>query len=136
MYLESLNTFPIISPELSIKEQTEFKNKSFSVFVHGKIRLMTLAHQLPEGIIRDEKGFKFQINKIYNGTELLNEKELGLFNKIRPLLKAGINNIFIDTETNTGEIVKIYRQILDGKTIDVTKLKNNYVLGWSERGVL
>jgi collagenase-like PrtC family protease len=136
MYLESLNAYPIISPELSIKEQIEFKNKDFSVFVHGKIRLMTLAHQLPKGIIKDEKGFKFQINKIYNGTELLNEKELGLFNKIRPLLKAGINNIFIDTETNTGEIVKIYRQILDGKTIDVTKLKNNYVLGWSERGVL
>ena len=136
MYFESLNAFPIISPELSIKEQTEFKNKNFSVFVHGKIRLMTLAHKLPEGIIHDEKGFKFQVNKIYNGTELLNEKELGLFNKIRPLLNVGINNIFIDTETNVGEIVKIYRQILDGKTVDVTKLKNNYVLGWSERGVL
>ena len=44
--------------------------------------------------------------------------------------------MFIDTEKDTGEIVKIYRQILDGKTIDVTKIKNNYVLGWSERGVL
>ena len=138
-YFESKNAFPIISPELSIKEQTEFKNKSFSVFVHGKIRLMTLAHQLPEGVITDEKGFKFKINNIHNGCELLNEKELGLFNKIRPLLKSGINNIFIDTETNKeisiGDIVKIYRQILDGKTIDVSKLKNNYVLGWSERGV-
>jgi len=135
-YLESLGAYPIISPELAIAEQTGFKNKNFASFVHGKIRLMTLAHHMPEGVIKDEKGFNFKINKIQNGSELLNEKELGLFNKIRPLLKSGINNIFIDTETNIENITKIYRQILDGKTIDVTKLKNNYVLGWSEIGVL
>ena len=135
-YLEKLNAFPIISPELSIKEQIEFKNKKFAVFVHGKIRLMTLVHKLQDSVITDEKGFKFFIDKIHNGSEILNEKELGLFNKIRPLLKSGINNIFIDTQTNVSEIVKIYRQILDGKTIDVTKLKNDYVLGWSVKGVL
>jgi collagenase-like PrtC family protease len=135
-YLADLGAYPIISPELSTIEQTEFKNKNFVSFVHGKIKLMTLAHNMPEGIIKDEKGFNFKINKIPNGSEILNEKELGLFNKIRPLLKFGINNIFIDTETNTGEIVKIYRQILDGKTVDVKKLKNDYVLGWSEIGVL
>lgn len=135
-YLESLNSFPIVSPELSVKEQTEFKNKNFATLVHGKIRLMTLAHNLPEGLIADEKGFKFKINKIHNGCEILNEKELGLFNKAKNLLSEGINNFFIDTETNTAEIVKIYRQILDGKTIDVSKIKNNYVLGWSEKGVL
>jgi collagenase-like PrtC family protease len=134
-YLESFNVFPIVSPELSIIEQTEFKNKNFASFVHGKIRLMTLAHDMPNGLIKDEKGFNFKINKIPNGSELLNEKELGLFNKIRPLLKSGINNIFIDTEKNIENTVKIYRQILDGKTVDVTKLKNDYVLGWSEKGV-
>jgi hypothetical protein len=42
---------------------------------------------------------------------------------IRPLLKSGINNILIDSEKNVGEIVKIYRQILDGKTIDVSNIK-------------
>lgn len=136
IYFEDLNSIPIISPELSINEQGEFKNKNFISFVHGKIRLMTLAHQLPEGTITDEKGFKFKINKIHNGCEVLNEKELGLFNKAKNLTKSGINQLFIDTEENVEEITKIYRQILDGKTIDVSKLKNNYVLGWSEKGVL
>ncbi|MFA5258995.1 MAG: peptidase U32 family protein [Candidatus Pacearchaeota archaeon] len=135
-YLEGLGTFPLISPELSIKEQTEFKNKNFATLVHGKLRLMTLAHLLPQGIIADEKGFKFKVSKIYNGCEILNEKELGLFNKSKNLLSSGINNFFIDTDKNVSEIVNIYRQILDGKTIDVSKIKNDYVLGWSEKGVL
>jgi len=135
-YLEDLGTFPLISPELSIKEQGEFKNKNFATLVHGKLRLMTLAHLLKEGIITDEKGFKFKISKIYNGCEILNEKELGLFNKSKNLLSSGINNFFIDTDKNIAEVVNIYRQILDGKTIDVSKLKHDYVLGWSEKGVL
>lgn len=135
-YLEDLGFFPIISPELSIKEQTEFKNKNFATLVHGKIKLMTLAHDLPEGIIADEKGFKFKINKIYNGCEVLNEKEIGLFNKTKNLLNSGINNFYLDTDKDVGNITKIYRQILDGKTVDVTKFKNNYVLGWIEKGVI
>ncbi|MFA5856101.1 MAG: U32 family peptidase [Candidatus Pacearchaeota archaeon] len=135
-YIEKKGAFPIVSPELSIKELTEFKNKNFGVFVHGKIRLMTLAHKMPETIIKDEKGFIFKVNPIFNGTEVLNDKELGLFNKVKNLTRSGINNIFIDTETNVKETVKIYRQILDGKTIDVSKLKNDFVLGWSDKGVL
>jgi len=135
-YLESLNALPIISPELSTKEQIEFKNKNFITFVHGKIRLMTLAHKLDKKSITDEKGFTFYINQIKNGSEILNEKELGLFNKAKNLLRAGITRFYIDTETNVGEVTNIYRQILDGKTIDVSKLKQDYVLGWSDKGVL
>ncbi|MDD5192999.1 MAG: U32 family peptidase [Candidatus Nanoarchaeia archaeon] len=134
-FYEEKEAYPIISPELSINEQTEFKNKNFASFVHGKMRLMTIAHQLQEGWINDNKG-RFKINKINNGVEILNERELGLFNKAKNLLKSGINNFYIDTDIKVGEITKIYRQILDGKTVDVSKIKQNYVLGWSEKGVL
>lgn len=133
-YFHSFNAFPIISPELSTKELSEFKNKSFAVLAHGKIRLMTLAHQLDKSEILDKKG-RFFINQILNGSEILNEKELGLFNKIRPLLKFN-TSFFIDTEVNVENIVNIYNQILEGKTPDVSELKNNYVLGWSRNGVL
>ncbi len=135
-YFENLNAFPIISPELSIKELTEFKNKNFAVLVHGKIRLMTLAHELEKNKIKDEKGFEFIINKIKNGCEILNKKEIGFFNKSKNLLNSDITNFYIDTDKNVGNIVKIYRNILDGKTIDVSDIKNNYVLGWSKEGVL
>jgi len=135
-YYQSLKAKPIMSPELSIKELQEFKNKDFIVFIHGKIRLMTLAHNIPEKTIIDEKNFNFYIKKIHNGSEVLNEKELGLFNKIRPLIKSGINQIYIDTDQNLQQILPIYRQILDGKTIDVSKLQKNYILGWSKASVL
>ncbi len=135
-YYRSLGAFPIISPELSIEEQSEFKDTEFACLVHGKIRLMTLAHELDKKEITDEKKFKFKINRIENGSEILNEKELGLFNKARNLLKAGITSFFVDTEENVGEITRIYRLILDGKTPDVSHIKKNYVLGWSKKGVL
>jgi collagenase-like PrtC family protease len=128
-YYHSLNAFPIVSPELSPDELLSFKNKNFAVFAHGKIRLMTLAHQLDKKIISDKKG-SFMISKIKNGSEVINSKELGLFNKIRPLIKEGISSFYIDTDKNVKETVAIYRQILDGKTPDVSKIRQQYVLGW------
>ena len=86
-------------------------------------------------MIKDERWFRFKIEKIFNGLEVVTEKELGLFNKSKNLLKLGVNNFFIDSSENVGEIVKIYRQIIDGKTVDVSKIKQNYVLGWSEKGI-
>ncbi|MFA5176040.1 MAG: U32 family peptidase [Candidatus Nanoarchaeia archaeon] len=135
-YYNKLGAKPIISQELKLRELEYFKNKDFIVFVHGKIRLMTLAHDLKEQIVKDEKGFNFNIKKIYNGVEVLNEKELGLFNQISYILKAGINQLYIDTEENLGEVLQIYRNILDNKPIKIARLKKRYVMGWSKQGTL
>jgi len=137
-YYESLKAKPIMSAELSLNELESFKNKDFIVFVHGKIRLMTLAHELAENRIIDDKGFDFYIRKILNGVEIINGKELGLFNKLRPIVKAGINQFYIDTkeEFSFEDILKIYSEILSGKTPDASKVQKNYVLGWSKSGVL
>jgi len=134
-FFNDKDNFMIISPELSIDELSKFKNKNFGVLVHGKIRLMTLGHKIPEGTIKDEKGFLFLLKNIFNGTEIFNEKEIGLFNKSKNLLKNGINNFFIDSENSLEEVLSIYHEILNGKTIDVKNLKNNYILGWSVSGV-
>lgn len=135
-YYQQLGAKPIISQELSLNEIENFKNKDFIVFVHGKIRLMTLAHELPELKIKDERGFNFYIKKIFNGIEIINEKELGLFNQIKYMVKEGINQLYVDTETNLEEILKIYRDILDGKVPKISKIKKRYVLGWSRQGVI
>ena len=136
-YYGSLGVKPIVSQELSLKELEEFKNKNFIVFVHGKIRLMTLAHDLSKNTLVDEKGFDFFLKPIFNGAEIINGKELGLFNKIRPLIKSGINQIYIDTEESSTleEILKIYSEILNGKTPDASKIQKNYTLAWSKLGV-
>jgi collagenase-like PrtC family protease len=138
-YYQSLNAKVIMSPELALDQLMKFKNKDFIVFSHGKIRLMTLAHELAENKITDEKGFNFYIKKIPNGSEILNEKELGLFNKLREIIKSGINQLYIDTESNEDaslkDILELYGQILDGKTPDASKLQKHYTLGWSKLGV-
>ncbi len=134
-YFSRINALPVISPELSIRELAEFENKNFIAMVHGKIRLMTLRHKLKEGWIKDETGASFRVNNIINGTEILNEKELGLLSKSYRLLGYGINKFFIDTEKDVGKIVKLYRSILDGKSVNDSKIRRNYILGWSYRGV-
>jgi collagenase-like PrtC family protease len=137
-YYQDKKTIPVVSAELSLNELEEFKNKDFIAFVHGKIRLMTLAHELIENRIKDYRGFYFYIKKIFNGAEILNEKELGLFNKLRSAVKSGINQFYIDTDRldNFEDILKIYKDILDGKTPDASNFQKNYVLGWSKQGVL
>ena len=126
---------PIISPELSIQEMVKFRNKNFIALVHGKIRLMTLRHKFKEDIIKDERKIRFKIGKIQNGSEILNNKELGLFTKAKQLINNGINKIYIDTDKKVKEIVPLYRRLLDIKKIDDKNIKKNYVLGWSFREV-
>lgn len=134
-YLSKKSILPIISLELSHKELFNLKDKRFAVFVHGKISIMTLRHKLKEGIITDEKGGRFKSELIHNGSLITNEKELGLLSKSTPLIKAGISNFFIDTEINVSEVVKFYRNILDGKPQNSNISKKDYVLGWSFKGV-
>ena len=134
-YFRTLNCKAIISPELSLEELTQFKSKDFIVFAHGRIRLMTLAHDMPIGKLRDEKGFDFHVRKIFNGTEIINDKELGLFNKVSNLMKEGINQIYVDTSDNVEPVLSAYRQILDKKAPNVSDLQRNYILGWSKLGV-
>lgn len=135
-YYEKNNAIPIVSPELSFNELKRFKNKNFAVLVHGKIRLMTLRHDLNDCVIKDERGGNFFVNKIFNGSEVINEKEIGLLSKSSQLVNAGINNFFIDTDKNVREIVIFYKKVLNNEKADDYKLKKDYVLGWSYRPVI
>ena len=134
-YFSKKSVFSIISPELSINEVNQFKDKNFGVMVHGKIRLMTLRHKLDKERITDEKNCEFYINKIRNGVEILNKKELSMLGKAKDLVDSGINNFYIDTDRAVGKIIRLYRKILDGEKVNDSKIKKNYVLGWSFRGV-
>ena len=134
-YFSKKGTLPIISPELSINELNQFKNKNFITLIHGKIRLMTLRHKLEEGWVKDEREELFEIKKIHNGSEILNRRELGLLSQSSQLINQGIRNLLIDTDKNVGKITSIYRKILDGKKINDKKLKKKYILAWSYRGV-
>jgi collagenase-like PrtC family protease len=126
--------FPVLSPELSLREISGFHNKSFGVFVHGRLRLMTLRHEITTKQIEDRRA-RFNVDQIRNGVEITNQKELGLFSKSAELLKRGINNFFVDTDVHVGDVVSYYRKVLDGQKPDDARLKKEFVLGWYYRGV-
>jgi collagenase-like PrtC family protease len=125
---------PIISPELSINDLKSFSNKNFGVLVHGKIRLMTLFHNV-NGLLKDDKGNLFHANKIHNGSEIINNKELGLLSKTKILVDSGINKFYVDTDKNVSKVISYYRAMLDGKSLNDSNLRRGYVLGWSIKGV-
>jgi collagenase-like PrtC family protease len=135
-YFKALGAKPIVSPELSLYELSQFKSKDFVVLAHGKIRLMTIAHEIKEGTLKDDRGFDFHTKSIFNGTDILNGKELGLFNKVKNLMRSGINQIYVDTDQNVEQVLNAYRNILDGKTANASEIQNNYVLGWAKCGVI
>ncbi|MFH1641531.1 MAG: U32 family peptidase [Nanoarchaeota archaeon] len=135
-YFTNKGCIPIVSPELSLGELKKLNNKNFIVFVHGKIRLMTFRHNLCDGELIDEKGARFLVNPVRNGSELLNYKELGMLSKSCSLFKCGITKFFVDTDKDVGEIVSFYRSVLDGNKVDDSKLMKKYVLGWSYKGVI
>ena len=136
-YYQRLGAKPIMSPELSITELEGFKNKDFAVFAHGRIRLMTLAHDIPEAKITGDREHSFRIKKTYNGVEVINDKDLGLLNKMRSLVKSGINQLYLDPEPgrNYEAIMWTYRNLLDGKMMDVSGLQGKSTEAWSGRGV-
>jgi collagenase-like PrtC family protease len=126
--------FPIISPELSLHDLKLFNNKNFAVMVHGKIKIMTLFHNI-NGILKDDFGNLFHAEKIYNGSQIINDKELGLFRKSKQLLDLGINNFYVDTNKNVRKIISFYNSILNGNSPNDSNLRRGYTVGWSIKGV-
>ena len=126
---------PIISPELNSDEIVALKNKSFIVLVHGDIVLMNSRQKLkaPELVDNEERHFRVRNN---NGiTEVLNSKQLGLFNKARDYVGAGIKYFYIDLEKDIDKFIRIYRKILNFEPFDDTKIKKGYTTGHFNRGV-
>ncbi|MBU2523221.1 MAG: U32 family peptidase, partial [Nanoarchaeota archaeon] len=136
-YYQKLGAKPIVSPELSMSELENFKNKDFIAFVHGKIRLMTLAHDLPERKMNDGKDV-FYIDRIFGGVEVVSEKDLGLLNKVKGLVKTGINQLYMDPTPGKyfEDYVRVYWGILNGKTMDISNLQRGCTTAWIDRGVM
>ncbi|MFH1275743.1 MAG: peptidase U32 family protein [Candidatus Woesearchaeota archaeon] len=118
----------IISPELGIDDLKEFINKDFVVLVHGRLVLMNTLYPSLPAKITDEKGYVFPVRKEHNYYQILNSRELALFHEVLLLKKMGLK-IFLDGV----EMVKVYRDILDGKRVDISK--KGYTKGHWENSV-
>ncbi len=123
----------IISPELGKEDLKKFQNQDFAVLAHGRLVLMnTLYAGLPKKIT-DEKGYAFPVRKEHNYYQILNSRELGLFEEVLWLKEKGLK-VFLDLE-NIG-MLKVYKEILEGKRTEISKRKKKgYTKGHWERGV-
>ncbi|MBU4246145.1 MAG: peptidase U32 family protein [Nanoarchaeota archaeon] len=126
---------PIISPELNFKEVSALKNKRIIVLAHGDIVIMNSRQKLKAPELVDEEGRHFRVRNNNGITEIINSKQLGLFNKARNYLDSGINYFYIDTENDADKFVRIYRKILSGEQFDDKKIKKGYTTGHFDRGV-
>ena len=133
--LAACEGIPIISPELTLEEVAGFRSKRFIVMAHGPLVLMTTREPLKEGILCDGAGRKFLVRKAGALTEVLNCSDLGLFNKARAFLDAGIRWFFLDLDRNVGKTLRTYAKILEGRPFDDQRIRHGYTTGHFGRGV-
>lgn len=126
---------PIISPELNLKEIIAFKDKRIIVLVHGDIILMNSRQKLKAPELVDEDGRHFRVRDNNGVTEILNCRQLGLFNKALEYARIGIKYFYIDVEKDADKYVWIYRRILSGEPFDDQKIRKGYTTGHFDRGV-
>jgi collagenase-like PrtC family protease len=127
------NCTPIISPELSFDELKNFKNKNFIIMAHGKMVVMNTKYALLPEKIRDEKKYVFPVRKEHDYYQILNGKELGLFELADDFRKVGINRFFLDLDNDVDYMAKFYHNLLKGKVLPIKKM--GYTKGHFEKGV-
>lgn len=127
---------PIISSELNFNETAAMKNKNFIVMAHGDIVLMTTKQKLAMPELIDDEGRHFKVREANYGIyEILNCRQLGLFNHVRDYLKYGIKYFYMDISKDVGKYVRIYKKIICGEAFDDKKISKGYTTGHLKRGV-
>jgi collagenase-like PrtC family protease len=127
------NCTPIISPELSFEELEEFSNKNFAVLSHGKIVMMNTKYSLLPKKIKDEKKYSFPVRKEHDYYQILNSKDLALFELVDDLKKIGIKRFFLDLDGDVDYTTKFYHNFLKGKILPINI--RGYTKGHWEEGV-
>ncbi|MFH1439071.1 MAG: U32 family peptidase [Candidatus Woesearchaeota archaeon] len=139
-YYNEFNAIPIISQELSFEEIKNLKDKNFIVLIHGDIILMSTKEPIRASLLIDEDERRFKVNcfKIDGKCryyQILNNKQIGLFNKTKDYLTCGVKFFFIDLKKDTGKFVRIYKQILSNQAFDDKRIRKGYTTGHFNRGV-
>jgi collagenase-like PrtC family protease len=133
-FYNARGVIPVVSPELSFKELSEFRDKRFCVYAHGRIALMSTKYALPDESLLDEKGYVFPVRTELDMRQVLNSVPLGLFDGIRKLEGYGISRYLLDLSGDVSETVAAYRKIMQGS--DDRKTKEGYTMGNYRAGVL
>lgn len=124
----------ILSRELSYKEIKRLRNKNVIVQVHGELPVMILKQKLKAPELVDDEDRHFKVREMHNTTEILNYKQLGLFNKTKILFERGIRKYYIDCK-DAAKFIGIYRKIITSD-FDDNKIRRGYTTGHFNKGIL
>jgi hypothetical protein len=132
-FYNGFGVIPVVSPELSIKELSSFRDKRFAVYAHGRVPLMTTKYRLAADSLRDELGYVFPIRAESDYRQVKNSVPLALFSEVRGLTRSGVKCFLLDLEEDVAETVGIYGRILGGGEV---RRPRGYTLGNYRKGVL
>lgn len=112
LFFRRYNVTPMLSPELSLSEMTEFQGRDAVIFCHGDIAVVNTLAAISDKKLIDEKGSAFPIRKEGSYWQILNSRPFGMFNDIRKLYAAGFRQFFIDKQNRGAYYTELYRNIL------------------------
>jgi collagenase-like PrtC family protease len=112
LYFKKYNATPLISPELSLSELGQLKDKDVVIFCHGDTVLVNT--KIDPGIkeLVDEKGLKFRVRKEDGYWQILNSRPFGLFDSIYNLQEQGFTQYYFDWQGRGAHSVQLYLTLL------------------------
>ena len=111
-FIKQYGAKPIVSPELSLGELSQFKDKDVVVFCHGDIALVNTMIDPAAAELVDEKGSKFRVRKEDRYWQILNSRPFGVFDAIHGLVQQGFTQFYFDREGRGAASVRLYRTLL------------------------
>ena len=134
LFCRKHNVIPVLSPELSLVELTNFKDREAVIFCHGDIVLVNTKIELNVDKLVDEKGLTFPVRKEDGYWQVLNSRPFGMFNDARKLRTIGFNQFYVDQQDESAYFVLQYRNLLKQQIQD-RRLRKGYTAGHIYKGV-
>jgi len=119
---------PVISPELSLNELNQLKDKDVVILCHGDIPLVNTRIDPGTEELVDESGSRFRVRQEDSYWQILNSRPYGLFDAIDTLQRQGFSQYYIDWEGKAAYSVRLYRKLLGKETIS-RRARRGYTSG-------
>ena len=135
LFFKKRGATPVISPELSLNELGQLKDKDVVVFCHGDIPLVNTKIDLGTKELVDENGSRFRVRQEDSYWQILNSRQYGLFDAVDTLQKQGFSQYYIDYEGKGAYSVRLYRKLLAKEGIS-RRARRGYTSGHLYRPVM
>jgi collagenase-like PrtC family protease len=133
-FFRRFEAVPVISPELSLAEMEQLRDRDVVILAHGDAVLLNTLIPLREGKLVGDQGLAFPVRKEAGYWQVLNSRPLGLFNDTRRLVSLGFRRFYIDKAGQGAKWAELYRRMLKEEVPD-RRLRKGHTSGHLYRPV-